>query len=142
RIRFGGTRLDGPGNYFMPTLVDCPHGEVETLKVEMFAPVMSVVPFDTEDEAIRVANASPFGLGSGVFTRDIGRAHRVSRRLRAGICWVNTYRAVSPIAPFGGFNQSGYGREAGAEAILDYTRTKTTWISTADSPTANPFVIR
>ncbi|MEL6773527.1 MAG: aldehyde dehydrogenase [Pseudomonadota bacterium] len=141
-VRFGGARLGRPGNYFAPTLVDCPSDEIETLKVEMFAPVMSVVPFDTEEEAIGFANATPFGLGSGVFTRDVARAHRVSRRLRAGICWVNTYRAVSPIAPFGGFNQSGYGREAGAEAVLDYTRTKTVWISTAASPMANPFVIR
>ncbi|MEL6337608.1 MAG: aldehyde dehydrogenase family protein, partial [Pseudomonadota bacterium] len=141
-VRFGGARLERPGNYFAPTLVDCPSDEIETLKVEMFAPVMSVVPFDTEEEAIGFANATPFGLGSGVFTRDVARAHRVSRRLRAGICWVNTYRAVSPIAPFGGFNQSGYGREAGAEAVLDYTRTKTVWISTASSPMANPFVIR
>ena len=70
------------------------------------------------------------------------RAGRVSGRIKAGICWVNTYRAVSPIAPFGGFNQSGYGREAGIEAIHDYTRTKTTWINTSDSPMANPFVMR
>ncbi|MEM6354671.1 MAG: aldehyde dehydrogenase [Pseudomonadota bacterium] len=142
RIRFGGERLDRPGNFFGPTLVECPHADVETLKLEMFAPVMSLVPFDTEEEAIRLANASPYGLGSGLFTQNVARAHRVSRRLRAGICWVNTYRAISPIAPFGGFDQSGYGREAGTEAILDYTRTKTTWISTASTPMANPFVIR
>ena len=72
----------------------------------------------------------------------VSRAHRVSARLKAGICWVNTYRAVSPIAPFGGFDQSGYGREAGIEAIHDYTRTKTTWINTSDKPMANPFVMR
>ncbi|MEM7318178.1 MAG: aldehyde dehydrogenase family protein, partial [Pseudomonadota bacterium] len=70
------------------------------------------------------------------------RAHRVSARLRSGICWVNTYRAISPIAPFGGFNQSGYGREAGLDSVLDYTRTKTTWIDTSDTPMANPFVMR
>jgi aldehyde dehydrogenase (NAD+) len=125
-----------------PTLVECPNAESETLKVEMFGPVMSLIPFDTEDEAIAMANATPFGLGSGVFTQNLARAHRVSSRLRAGICWINTYRAVSPIAPFGGFNQSGYGREAGVEAINDYTRTKTTWISTSSDPIANPFVMR
>ncbi|SPF78949.1 NAD/NADP-dependent betaine aldehyde dehydrogenase [Aliiroseovarius pelagivivens] len=142
RIRFGGAPLDRPGNYMAPTLVECPNTDVETLKVEMFGPVMSLVPFDTEDEAIAIANSTPFGLGSGVFTENVARAHRVSSRLKAGICWVNTYRAVSPIAPFGGYDQSGYGREAGLEAVLDYTRTKTTWISTSDKPMANPFVMR
>lgn len=141
-IRFGGAALDRPGNYMAPTLVECPNTDVETLKVEMFGPVMSLIPFDTEEEAITIANSTPFGLGSGVFTENVARAHRVSSRLKAGICWVNTYRAVSPIAPFGGYDQSGYGREAGLEAVLDYTRTKTTWISTSDKPMANPFVMR
>ncbi len=142
KIRFGGARLDRPGNYMAPTLVECATPNTETLKVEMFGPVMSLLPFDTEDEAISIANGTPFGLGSGVFTQNVARAHRVSARLKAGICWVNTYRAVSPIAPFGGFDQSGYGREAGLEAVHDYTRTKTTWISTSDTPMANPFVMR
>ncbi|WP_171210683.1 aldehyde dehydrogenase [Ruegeria sp. HKCCA5426] len=141
-IRFGGDTADRLGNYMNPTLVQCNSPETETLKVEMFGPVMSLLPFDTEEEAISLANATPYGLGSGVFTQNLARAHRVSKRIRAGICWVNTYRAISPIAPFGGFNQSGYGREAGVEAILDYTRTKTTWISTAQEPMANPFVMR
>lgn len=143
-IRFGGCRADdvGQGNYFRPTLVECPHADVETLNVEMFGPVMSLVPFDTEEEALALANDSVYGLGSGIFTQNLARAHRVSKRIKAGICWVNTYRAISPIAPFGGYNQSGYGREAGLEAVLDYTRTKTTWISTSDQPMANPFVMR
>ena len=141
-IRFGGAPLERPGNYMAPTLVQCASPETETLKVEMFGPVMSLLPFDSEDEAIAIANATPYGLGSGVFTRDVARAHRVSKRLRAGICWVNTYRAVSPIAPFGGFNESGYGREAGTEAVLDYTRSKTVWINTSAAPMANPFVMR
>jgi aldehyde dehydrogenase (NAD+) len=141
-VRFGGERLDRPGNYMAPTLVECPNPNIETLKVEMFGPVMSLLPFDTEEEAIALANETEFGLGSGVFTENLARAHRVSSRLKAGICWVNTYRAVSPIAPFGGYGQSGYGREAGLEAIQDYTRTKTTWINTSDTPMANPFVMR
>ncbi len=141
-VRFGGAPLDRPGNYMAPTLVECATPDTATLRVEMFGPVMSLLPFDTEDEAIALANDSPFGLGSGVFTRDVARAHRVSSRLKAGICWVNTYRMISPIASFGGLNQSGYGREAGIEAILDYTRTKTTWISISDAPMANPFVMR
>ncbi len=142
-VRFGGARPEGrPGNWFPPTLVECPAPDIETLRVEMFGPVMSLIAFDDEEEAIAMANASPYGLGSGVFTTDAARALRVSRRLRAGICWVNTYRAVSPIAPFGGFGMSGYGREAGREAVLDYTRSKTVWISTAQGPMADPFVMR
>lgn len=141
-IRFGGAPLDRPGNYMAPTLVECADAQAETLKVEMFGPVMSLLPFDTEEEAIALANDTPFGLGSGVFTQNVARAHRVSARLKAGICWVNTYRAVSPIAPFGGYDQSGYGREAGIDAVHDFTRTKTTWISTSDAPMANPFVMR
>ncbi|MEL7099846.1 MAG: aldehyde dehydrogenase [Pseudomonadota bacterium] len=141
-IAFGGAALDRPGNYFEPTLVTCTDPDTATLNVEMFGPVASVVPFDSEEEAITLANDTPYGLGSGIFTQNLARAHRVSTRLKAGICWVNTYRAVSPIAPFGGFDQSGYGREAGVEAIYDFTRTKTVWISTSDAPMGNPFVMR
>lgn len=142
-VAFGGARVAGlSDHYFQPTLVLTDRAEVETMKTEMFGPVMTLMPFDSEEEAIRLANDSDFGLGSGVFTQNVARAHRVSRRIRSGITWVNTYRAISPIAPFGGFNQSGYGREAGREAILDYTRVKTTWINTSDAPMANPFVMR
>lgn len=141
-IRFGGVRPDRPGNYFEPTLVECAGPDTETLKVEMFGPVMSLLPFDTEEEAISLANSTIFGLGSGIFTNNLARAHRVSKRMRAGICWINTYRAISPVAPFGGFNESGYGRESGVESVLDYTRTRTTWISTSNEPMANPFVMR
>ena len=142
RIRFGGTPLDHPGNFMPPTLVECAGPETETLKVEMFGPVISLLPFDTEEDAITLANNTVFGLGSGLFTQNIARAHRVSSRIKSGICWVNTYRAISPIAPFGGFNQSGYGREAGLGAIEDYTRTQTIWINTSDKPMSNPFVMR
>ncbi|OJJ10561.1 carnitine dehydratase [Alphaproteobacteria bacterium AO1-B] len=141
-IRLGGAPLERSGNYMAPTLVACPNPDIATLKVEMFGPVISLLPFDTEDEAIALANDTPYGLASGIFTREVARAHRVSSKLRAGICWINTYRAISPIAPFGGFNQSGYGREAGIEAVLDYTRTKTVWINTSGEPMANPFVMR
>ena len=146
-VHFGGERAHLPppldkGNFFPPTLVECTTPQTATLQVEMFGPVMSLLPFADEEEAIALANDTPYGLGSGVFTNDVARAHRVSRRLRAGICWVNTYRAISPIAPFGGYNQSGYGREAGKEAILDYTRSKTIWLNLSDAPMANPFVMR
>ena len=123
-------------------MVECPNDQIETLKTEMFGPVMSIVAFDTEEEAIAMANDSIYGLGSGVFTQNIARAHRVSSKIQSGICWVNTYRVTSPIAPFGGINQSGYGREAGVQAVLDYIRTKTTWINTSSEPMSNPFVIR
>ena len=130
------------GFYVRPTVfADC-NNDMQIMREEIFGPVLSMMPFDSEDEAIAIANSTPFGLGSGVFTQNVARAHRVSARLKAGICWVNTYRAISPIAPFGGYDQSGYGREAGLEAIHDYTRSKTTWISTSDSPMANPFVMR
>jgi len=123
-------------------LVECTNANTETLKVEMFGPIMSLLPFESEEEAIALANDSKFGLGSGIFTENIARAHRVSSKIKAGICWINTYRAISPIAPFGGYNQSGYGREAGVDSIYDYTRTKTTWINTSDQPMQNPFIMR
>ncbi len=103
---------------------------------------MSILAFDTEEEAINMANGSIYGLGSGIFTQNTARAHRVSGKIHSGICWVNTYRVTSPIAPFGGINQSGYGREAGLQGIQDYIRTKTTWINTSSEPMSNPFVIR
>ncbi len=142
KIHFGGARLARPGNYFAPTLAECSDVKTETMQTEMFGPVMSVAPFDTEDEAIAMANAGGYGLGAGVFTENLARAHRVAAKIRAGICWINTYRAISPLAPFGGYNLSGYAREAGREAIYDYTRTKTVWINTSDKPMENPFVMR
>ena len=108
----------------------------------MFGPVISLIEFDNEDEAVELANDSVYGLGSGLFTKDLSRAHRVSKEIKTGICWINTYRVISPIAAFGGFNQSGYAREAGKQSIFDYTRTKTTWINISDEPMKNPFVMR
>ncbi|CAM3535169.1 NAD/NADP-dependent betaine aldehyde dehydrogenase [Vibrio aerogenes CECT 7868] len=144
RVLTGGRRAPEHGSqyYFTPTIVECPHNDIETLKVEMFGPVMSLMIFDEEEEAVSLANDSEFGLGSGLFTENLARAMRVSQRIRSGICWVNTYRAVSPVAPFGGFNQSGYGREAGIQAIQDYIRVRTTWINTSSEPMGNPFVMR
>ena len=85
---------------------------------------------------------TPFGLASGIFTRNLSRAHRMVKRIHAGIVWINTYRAVSPIAPFGGYGLSGLGREGGVESLLDYTRTKTVWLRTSDEPIPDPFVMR
>ena len=141
-IIFGGKRVETEGNYFEPTLIHCPDQNIETLKIEMFGPVISIIEFEGEKQAIELANDSKYGLGSGLFTKDLARAHRVSQQIKAGICWVNTYRIISPIAAFGGFNQSGYAREAGKQSVLDYTRTKTTWINLSDKPMLNPFVMR
>ena len=141
-IIFGGKKIESEGNYFEPTLIHCPNHNIETLKIEMFGPVISIIEFDGEKQAIKLANDSKYGLGSGLFTKNLARAHRVSQEIKAGICWVNTYRVISPIAAFGGFNQSGYAREAGKQSVLDYTRTKTTWINLSDESMKNPFVMR
>lgn len=140
----GGKRPDHleQGYYYAPTLIRCPDQTIPSVRNELFGPVISALRFDDEAQAIAYANDSKFGLGAGVFTRDVGRAHRVASRIRSGIVWVNTYRAISPIAPFGGFGQSGYGREAGTDVIHDYTRTRTVWINTSSAPMADPFVMR
>jgi len=97
-------------------------------KDEIFGPVLSVIPFDTEDEAVAIANDSIYGLAASLWTSDLSRAHRVSRRLQAGTVSVNTVDALSPMTPFGGFKQSGYGRDLSLHAIDKYTALKTTWI--------------
>ena len=140
----GGRRPAGQarGYYFEPTIVSVSGNAVPCMAEELFGPVLSVMPFEDEADALRLANDSRYGLASGLFTSNLGRAHRVTRRLRAGIVWVNTYRAVSPIVPFGGYGQSGLGREGGLESILDYTRTKSVWVRTTDEPIPDPFVMR
>ncbi len=144
QLYHGGKRPEelDRGYYYEPTILGCPHQSVETVRNEMFGPVLSALRFREEEEAIAMANDTQFGLGAGLFTENLARAHRVSARIHSGILWINTYRAISPIAPFGGFGRSGYGREAGLDALLDYTRTKTVWINTSDQPMANPFVMR
>lgn len=144
QLHYGGKQPEkfDKGYYFEPTILGCPNQTIETMQNEMFAPVLSVMKFSDEDQAIAMANNTRFGLGAGIFTENLARAHRVSAKIRSGIIWINTYRAVSPIAPFGGFGHSGFGREAGIEAVLDYTRTKTVWINTSNTPMANPFVMR
>lgn len=137
-----GGPVDGPGWFWRPTILDCDGSLAPALAEEFFGPVLSVVSFGNEAEAVALANDTPFGLASGVFTRDLARAHRMIRAIRAGIVWVNTYRAVSPIAPFGGYGLSGQGREGGLAAALDYTRTKTVWLRTSDDPIPDPFVMR
>ncbi len=108
---------------------------------EVFGPILSVIRFDDEEEAYALANDTPYGLGAGLWTSDIGRALRGSARLQAGTVWVNTYRAVSYMAPFGGYKRSGLGRESGQDAIYSYLQTKSVWIDTLGK-TGNPFVLK
>ncbi len=139
----GGAAPEGTaGFYYRPTILDCSGTEAAVISSELFGPVLAVLDFETEGEALRLANATPYGLASGVFTQNLSRAHRLARDIRAGVVWINTYRAVSPMVPFGGFGLSGAGREGGFESILDYTRTKSVWLRTSDDPIPDPFVMR
>jgi aldehyde dehydrogenase (NAD+) len=108
---------------------------------EVFGPVLSIIPFDTEEDAIRIANGTVYGLAAGVWTTSIRRALMMSEKLEAGTVWVNTYRAVSYMSPFGGYKRSGIGRESGQEAIHEYLQTKSVWIDIAGNA-PNPFVMR
>ncbi len=143
KILCGGKRADaGSDMFYEPTIIDCPRPDLHIVDTELFGPVLSVLRFRTEEEALRLANDTEHGLAAGIFTRDSARALRVSRGVRAGIVWVNTYRAVSPIAEFGGMKNSGYGRESGFQAIYDYTRPKTVWMNTSSEPLGSQFVAR
>lgn len=142
RLVTGGGHPQREGYFYTPTIIDCDGTQAAAFETELFGPVLAVRSFTTEDEAVALANATRYGLASGVFTQNLTRAHRMVRKIRAGIVWINTYRAVSPIAPFGGFGQSGQGREGGLAAALDYTRTKTVWLRTSDDPIPDPFVMR
>ncbi|MEL7465485.1 MAG: aldehyde dehydrogenase [Pseudomonadota bacterium] len=139
----GGARPDGlTGRYYQPTIVRCPHQDLHIVDTELFGPVLAAQTFRTEEEALALANDTKHGLAAGIFTRDGARQLRMAKAVRAGIVWVNTYRAISPIAAFGGEKHSGYGREAGMQALYDYTRPKTVWMNMSDEPVANPFAPR
>lgn len=140
----GGKRAIGQASemFYEPTIIDCPDPSLEIVDTELFGPVLTVLRFRTEEEALSLANDTRHGLAAGIFTRSSARALRMSRSVRAGIVWVNTYRVVSPIAEFGGMKTSGYGRESGFQAVYDYTRPKTVWMNTSDAPMSNPFQMR
>ncbi|MGF6265563.1 acyl-CoA reductase-like NAD-dependent aldehyde dehydrogenase [Paraburkholderia youngii] len=143
RVLAGGKTLARDGYYYAPTILDCTGvSDADSITTELFGPVLSVDTFTTEQEAIDKANSTAYGLAAGIFTTSLTRAHRVSKRVRSGIVWINTYRAVSPLVPFGGFGLSGHGREGGMAAALEYTTTKSVWLRTSDEPISDPFVMR
>jgi acyl-CoA reductase-like NAD-dependent aldehyde dehydrogenase len=141
----GGKPYTGPGakgkQFIEPTIFTGVTNEMRIAQEEVFGPVLSVIPFDTEEDAVRIGNDIDFGLAAGVWTNDIGRALRMSEKLRAGTIWVNTYRAVSFTSPFGGYKRSGEGRESGKDAIKEFLQVKSVWIA-QQTTTENPFIMR
>jgi acyl-CoA reductase-like NAD-dependent aldehyde dehydrogenase len=143
KIRCGGKRSDisEKGYYFPATIIECDNHNLPTAENELFGPILSVMKFADEDEVINKMNDNKYGLSSGVYTSNFARGHRMSKAIRAGIVFINTYRLISPMAPFGGIKDSGYGKEAGIESIKDYTRIKTIWSNTSDKPMSDPFTM-
>ncbi len=130
-LRTGGQQAHtaSGGYYVEPTIFDCPRQAMRIVNEEIFGPVLAAQRFHTEDEAVALANDSPYGLGAGLWTAQLARAHRVSRRLRAGLVWVNCYFDGDITVPFGGVKQSGFGRDKSLHALDKYSDFKTTWIN-------------
>ena len=123
----GGKRPDDPRlarGYFIEPTVLAVTNDMTIAQTEVFGPVLCVIRFESEEEAIRIANGTKYGLAAGIWTNDLARAHRVARAIQAGMIWVNTYRSIAPQTPFGGYKLSGYGKERGEEALLEYTQLK------------------
>lgn len=132
----GGVTGDGhesrePGLYVKPTVLSHVNNTMRIAREEVFGPVVVAIPFDTEAEAIDIANDSEFALAGAVWTRDIARAHRVAAQVNAGLLWINMYRDMHVASPFGGNDSSGYGRSSGAECLYEYTKTKSVWVPIA-----------
>ena len=134
RVVAGGERVreESGGFYVPPTILDGVSNDWRVAREEIFGPVMTVTEFSDEDEALRIANDTPFGLAAGIWTRDVKKAHRLARAIRAGTVWINTFDTADITVPFGGFKQSGFGRDKGLAALDGYTQLKTTWMDLTD----------
>jgi aldehyde dehydrogenase (NAD+) len=140
-VAYGGTAEPTLGGYFVkPTVLTEVNPADTIVREEVFGPVLAVYRFSDEDQAVRFANDTPFGLAAAVWTKDVHRAHRVAAKLRAGSVWINAYRAVAPSVPFGGLGLSGIGRESGIDAIDAYTETKAVWVELSGA-TRDPFTL-
>ncbi len=143
KVRCGGKRssISNKGYYFPATIIECENHNLPVAENELFGPILSVMKFEKEEEVVDKMNDNKYGLSSGVYTSNFARGMRVSKAIRAGIVFINTYRLISPMAPFGGIKDSGYGKEAGIESIKEYTRVKTTWYNASEKAMSDPFTM-